>query len=625
MCGICGIADFTGRPVDGELVRRMARVIAHRGPDGEGVVVDDAPVPQAALAARRLAIIDVEAGAQPLGNEDGTVWVAYNGEIYNFAGLQAELEGLGHRFRTHCDTEVVVHAYEEWGDGCVRRFNGMFAFAVWDQRRRRLLLARDRLGVKPLSYVLRDGRLWFGSEIKSILQDPEVPRALDPDALLGYLTFLSVPEPASLFQGVRKLPPGHTLAFEDGRIRITRYWDTEYGPSEPRSDEAWAAQVEEVLADAVRIRLVSEVPLGAFLSSGIDSGLVVAMMARAAHHVTTFNVEFRPGYSEAEGARRVARHFGTRHHEHVVTADLAWERLSDMVWHHDEPSQSLIQGWFVSQAAREHVTVALSGMGGDELFSGYPGHVAAHRFRTLDRVPRGLWRAARLVAGSVGGAAAARLARLSESALMDPVERFATRFLQATDAGDRDRLLSPDTRASVDPDGPAAYLRERFAACGAVDLLDRVLYVDQKSYLPNELLRATDSMSMGHSLEVRTPLLDYRLVELAARVPPHLKMRGRTTKVLLRRLGERILPPGIAGLKKQGFALPVSRWLAPSSESFVRDTLAQEAVRRRGLFHPAEVQRLLDDHFAGRADHARWLLALVSLELWHLRFLETGP
>ncbi|NJD18808.1 MAG: asparagine synthase (glutamine-hydrolyzing), partial [Gemmatimonadetes bacterium] len=614
------------RPIEKPVVERMARVLAHRGPDGEGFHFDDAAAPRAALGARRLAVIDPVAGHQPLSNEDATVWVAYNGEIYNHRELRGELESLGHRFRTRCDTEVLVHAYEEWGDGCVARFNGMFAFAVWDQRRKRLLLARDRLGKKPLAWVQRGGRLWFASEGKSLLEDPEIPRELSPEALLGYLSFFAVPEPQGLLAAVRKVPPGHVLAFANGTAVLSRYWDPGCAPPEERAEEEWLDAVEGLLEDAVRIRLVSDVPLGAFLSGGIDSGLMVAMMARSASDMTTFNVAFTPGYSEAAEARAVAERYGTRHFEHAVDAARAWESLRDMVWHHDEPSQSLVQGWFVSRAAREHVTVALSGMGGDELFSGYPSHRAAARFEAWGWVPRPVWRAARVLAGGleawgIGGSRVRRVARGAESALMDPVERFSTRYLQATDAEDRRRLLAPGTLASADPDGPSAYLRRHFEACRTPDFLNRVLYVDQKTYLPNELLRATDSMSMAHSLEVRTPFLDHRLVEMAARMPASLKLRGGTAKYVLRRLAARHLPPGAARRSKRGFSLPLRSWLTPEAETFVRDMLAPDRLRRAGHFEPAAVERLLDEHFHGQADRSRWILALLTFELWRELFL----
>ena len=634
MCGICGIVDFDGQPVDRRLLKRMADVIEHRGPDGEGFYFNDMPArhengsqshfsdARVGLAARRLAIIDVAAGHQPIGNEDETVWVAYNGEIYNFNDLRVELEAIGHRFRTHCDTEVIVHAYEAWGDDCVRRFNGMFAFALWDDRRQRLLLARDRMGVKPLAYVQRGRRWCFASEIKSLLEDPSLTREVNRTSLMSYLSFFAAPEPQTMFNDVQRLPAGHLLIVENGEARLKKYWDIDFNVDESRGERAWLEELEALLEDAVRIRLISEVPLGAFLSGGIDSSLVVAMMARAGGEIKTCSVEFQPGYSEARYARLVAEQFHTHHEEHCFTRDEAWRALPRMIWHHDEPSQSLIQSYFVSKAARQRVTVALSGLGGDELFTGYPSHVAAQRFHYLDRLPRGFWRAARFVAANTKGARAARLKRLFDSALMSPEARFAGRYLHATEAEDRSQILSPEMRAAVHLDGASDYLLERFAAAGARDFRNRVLYVDQKTYLVNELLHAMDSMSMAHSLEVRTPFLDYRVVEMAARMPMRMKMRGFTTKYAIRKLAERLLPRAVVTRPKSGFNVPISNWLTPASRSFVRDHLAAETVRRRGYFDAARVTMMLDEHFAGRANHSRWILMLLTFELWHRLFMD---
>jgi asparagine synthase (glutamine-hydrolysing) len=638
MCGICGIVDFDGRAIDRAMLKRMADVIEHRGPDGEGFYFNDDTASgletgsdghfggaRVGLAARRLAIIDVAAGHQPVSNEDGSVWVAYNGEIYNFNELRVELESHGHQFRTHCDTEVIVHAYEEWGDECVARFNGMFAFALWDDRQKRLLLARDRLGVKPLAYVRRGGRLWFASEVKSLLEDPTITREVNREAIVGYLSLFAVPEPQSLFQGVERLPAGHLLIFEDGAARIKRYWDVEFNEDRSRNESDWLDQLEALLADAVRIRLISEVPLGAFLSGGIDSSLVVAMMARAKGEVKTCSVEFQPGYSESAYARLVAERFQTGHTEHRVTREQAWRALPRMIWHHDEPSQSLIQSYFVSQAARERVTVALSGLGGDELFSGYPSHVAAQRFHYLDRLPRTFWRTARFVTAHTKGRRMVRLKRFFDSMTMTPARRFAARYLHATDAEDRARILSPEMTAATNLDAASDYLHEHFNRATARDFRNRVLYVDQKTYLVNELLRATDSMSMAHSLEVRTPFLDYRVVEMAARMPVRMKLRGATTKVALRKLAERLLPREVSARAKSGFTVPINNWLTPASESFVRDHLAAATVRRRGYFDAAQVATLLDDHFAGRANRSQWILMLLTFELWHRQFIDRQP
>lgn len=632
MCGICGIVDFEGGPIDRDLVQRMADVIEHRGPDGEGFYYNDRSGGRengsesrfggasAALAARRLAIIDVAAGHQPISNEDETIWVAYNGEIYNFAELRSELISAGHAFRTHCDTEVIVHAYEEWGDECVRRFNGMFAYALWDDKRQRLVLARDRMGVKPLVYAQQGRRLLFGSELKSLLEDPLLAREIDQDVLVTYLSFFAVPEPYSLLRGVKRVPAGHILIFENGGARLQKYWDIDFTESAGRSEKEWLEELEALLEDAVRIRLISEVPLGAFLSGGIDSSLVVAMMARAQGDIKTCSIEFTPGYSEAGYARLVADEFKTDHLEYSFGRDDAWEKLPEMVWHNDEPSQSLIQSYFVSKAARERVTVALSGLGGDELFTGYPAHLAAQRFHHIDKVPRSLRSGLHRLMKSVNGAS--RLNRFLESAAMTPEFRFASRYLHATEASDRAGVLSAELQANANTGAATEYLLELFDAANAKDFRNRVLYVDQKAYLANELLRTTDSMSMAHSLEVRTPFLDYRVVELAARMPVSMKIRGRTTKYAIRKLAERLLPREISQRSKSGFTPPIRNWITRSAEEFARDHLSSEKLRRRGFFNPGRVEALMDEHFAGGRDRSQWILMLLTFEIWHGLFID---
>jgi asparagine synthase (glutamine-hydrolysing) len=615
----------------------MADVIEHRGPDGEGFHFSAASRPEngsesqfgdatvAGLGARRLAIIDVAAGHQPISNEDGSITVAYNGEIYNFNELRDQLLASGHRFRTHCDTEVIVHAYEQWGDSCVTRFNGMFAFAVWDDNRRRLLLARDRMGVKPLVYLQRGRQLMFASEIKSLLEDRTVAREVDCDVLMQYLSFFAIPEPNSLFRGIKRVPAGHTLIFEDGEARLEKYWDIDFTEAPARSEREWLEELESLLEDAVRIRLISEVPLGAFLSGGIDSSLVVAMMARAGGAIKTCAVEFTPGYSEARYAKLVADAFGTDHQEFSFGRDEAWKALPEMVWHHDEPSQSLIQTYFVSKAARERVTVALSGLGGDELFTGYPSHVAAQRFHYMDKLPRWARRSLRSVAASGTGDGAARAKRFLDATLMPPETRFASRYLHATDEQDRADILSPEMQDRVNGSAATEYLMGLFAAANSKDFRGRVLYVDQKAYLANELLRTTDSMSMAHSLEVRTPFLDYRVVELAARMPMSMKMRGFTTKYAIRKLAERLLPAEISRRPKSGFNVPLANWITPSSEMFVRDHPSPDALKRHNYFDAARVTSMLDDHFGGRANRSQWIMMLLTFEVWRSHFLDRTP
>jgi asparagine synthase (glutamine-hydrolysing) len=622
MCGICGVVDAT-RPVDRQLVGRMAALIAHRGPDGDGYFFNEGSQPSVGLGARRLAIIDRVAGDQPIANEDNTIQVVYNGEIFNHVELRTELEQRGHSFRTHCDTEVVVHAYEQWGDDAVSRFNGMFAFALWDSRRNRLLLARDRMGVKPLVYYHDGARLVFASEIKSLLADPAVPRVVDPDVLLQYLSFFAVPEPNSLLKGIRRLPAGHLAVFENGRLRTTQYWDVTAAEGGPQSDNAWLDELEATLADSVRIRLNSEVPLGVFLSGGIDSSLMVALMARTGVGIKSSSIEFEPGYSEAKYARAVVAAFGTDHRSTSVDRDQALQALPAMVWHHDEPSQSLIQSWFVSKAAHQDMTVALSGLGADELFTGYPGHVAAHRIQMLERVPGWLRKGTRTLLTRSASQWAGRVVRYLDATDSGPDQIFASRFMQSSSAADRGRVLSRDVLASVrDEQAATAYLLRIFAAAKARDFAARMLYVDQKAYLVNELLRTCDSMSMAHSLEVRTPFLDVRVVELAARMPMRMKIRGQTTKYALRRLAARMLPPEIARRSKVGFTVPLDNWIVPAAQPMVRDHLTRAALDRHGLFDSGHVNTMLDDHFAGRANHSHWILALLTFQIWHAVFIE---
>lgn len=621
MCGICGIVDFDGRPIEPSLIRRMSNVLTHRGPDGEGFYVSD----RVALGARRLAIIDVAAGRQPLTNEDGTVWVAYNGEIYNFAELRTELISKGHVFRTHCDTEVVVHAYEEWGDDCVLRFNGMFAFAVWDEPNRRLLLARDRMGVKPLVYAQLGGRLLFASEIKALLQDSAVERIVDLEVLGHYLSLFSIPEPRSMFTSIKRLPAGHVLIFEHGQTRLKQYWDVHFDEPAEKSDAQWLDELEALLADAVRIRLVGEVPVGAFLSGGIDSSLIVAMMARTGAEIKTTSVEFPPGDSGSRFAQLVSDTFETDHQRNTFESHKAWQALPHMVWQHDEPSQSLIQNYFVSQATRERVTVALSGLGGDELFTGYPSHVAAQCFHYLDRVPRPVLRGLQLVTRNSKAGSLARLNRLLGFTEMSPDLRFASRYLHANDQEERLALLSSDLRARIDTGATTRYFLSLFATARVEDIRSRVLYVDQKGYLANELLRTADSMSMAHSLEVRTPFLDFRVVELAARMPVRMKVRGLTTKYALRKLAEQLLPKEIACQAKRGFNVPLVNWIGQGAEAFVRDHLSYDVVKRRGYFDPQCVTSLLDQHFAKRMDCSQWIMMLLTFEIWHGMFIDGVP
>ncbi len=620
MCGIAGMYNLDGAPLDRSLLRSMTRVLSHRGPDAEGFY-ENGPV---GLGHRRLSIIDVGGGAQPLANEDGTVWVILNGEIYNFRALRSELESRGHQFSTLSDTEVIVHLYEERGDDCVAVLAGMFAFALWDERRQRLLLARDRLGKKPLYYAHRPGRaLTFGSELKAVVTDPEVPRELDLEALDRYLSLLYVPAPGTIFRDVRKLPAGHLLVASHQDVTVREYWDLQVAEGPRRR---LAEQREEFLArlaEAVQARLVSDVPLGAFLSGGLDSSSVVALMARASDRpVITASVGFREAeYDERPAARLVARHFGCDARESEVTPDIHG-LLPKLVWHFDEPfaDSSAIPTYYVSGMARQHVTVALSGDGGDELLAGYRRHFWDRweaRARRLARPLAAARTIARLWPSNARGKNA--LIHLALGADEACARKHAAELFRDSD---KRALYSDDLAALSTRFDPLAFHRAYFNRCPARDPLNRSLYVDLKTYLADDILVKVDRMSMAHGLEVRAPFLDHRVVEFVAGLPSDVKLRRGTTKVILREAMRPILPPEILAKPKRGFEAPVSRWLRSELRDFTEDILLSGRALQRGLFHPRAVKQLWADHLAGltNAGHRLWIL--LMLELWFQAFVD---
>jgi asparagine synthase (glutamine-hydrolysing) len=620
MCGIAGLLQRDGRPVDRAQLERMATRIAHRGPDGAGFHLDGGR-PSVGLASRRLAVIDISGGAQPMATEDGACTIVYNGEVFNAPELRAELEGHGHRFRSRCDTEVVLRGYVQWGPEVLGRLNGMWGFALWDRPRRRLFLARDRLGVKPVVYSeTGSGTLVFASEIKALLASGLVERRLDPAALPHYLSSFTVPEPGSFFAGVRRLPAGHYLLADAGGTRTVRYWDCALEEEEDRGAAAYQEEIGALLADAVKRRLVSDVPLGVFLSGGIDSGLMAALAARETAALRTFTVGFEGSADERPAARRLARALGARHSEEGVGAREAAAALPALLEASDEPLQSLVQSHFVSRLARRDVTVALAGIGGDELFSSYPTHRVVHMLARFDRLPAPLRRLALSLAPlHARGRSFARLAALAAD------ERVSRRLLQQTEGDLRARLLHPDLAAGVDLEAPVHALQEHLARALSRDPLNRVLYVYVKTYLADELLRAADSMSMAHSLEVRVPMLDYRLVERALQIPAAHKMTARAGKVLLRRLARTVLPPGSVERVKRGFALPLAAWLRGPLTEMVRDVLAEPAVRRRGVFAPEATARLVEACLEGQDRLSQAVLMLLSFELWARRVLDAAP
>jgi asparagine synthase (glutamine-hydrolysing) len=620
MCGIAGVLFRDGRPVAHRLLAEMGHAIAHRGPDSEGTYVDQS-WPSVGLSARRLAIIDVANGNQPMSTEDGNYTIVFNGEIFNAAELRRELEAQGHRFRSRCDTEVVLNGYAEWGSSVLDRLNGMWAFAVWDRPAHSLFLSRDRLGVKPLVYADTPQSFVFASEIKALLASGLVHRELDLTALPHYLSNFTVPEPYSLFRGVRRLPAGHSVVVKREGTRETRYWDCGFEEEEDRGFDVYRREVHELLEDGIRRQLVSDVPLGVFLSGGLDSGMVSAVAARERREpLRTFTLGFEgAAVDERPAARAIAAAIRARHTEDVVTAREAAARLPDLLSAYDEPGESLVQAYFVSRLARGEVTVALSGLGGDELFSSYPTHRVVDLLARLDVLPTTLRTGVLAVAGRLGGK---RGRRLAEIARMRPDERVSRWLLHQVDAPTREALMSPEVRRTVDLGAPARHLEEHYARTRARHPLNRLLYVYLKTYLPDELLRTLDCMSMAHSLEARVPLLDHRLVEYAMRIPARYKMSLSGGKVLLRHVAAELLPKGVAAYRKRGFALPLNQWLRRELTEPLRDTLCRHAVERRGLFEPATVMRVLESCLRGDARSIQPVMMLFAFELWARRTLD---
>ena len=627
MCGICGVVAFDpSARVEERLLRGMAGLLAHRGPDGEGVWTNG-PV---GLGHRRLAIIDLSpAATQPMANEDETLWIVFNGEIYNFQSLRDGLLRRGHSFRSKSDTEVILHLYEEEGEACLQRLRGMFAFALWDRRRRRLFLARDRVGKKPLYYWHRPGRGFaFASEPKAFLADPEFRAEPDDEALWHFLTFQYVPAPWSAFRGVRKLPPAHYLVLENGRLELRRYWELRYTPKRPGPAADLAAELGDRLREAVRLRLISDVPLGAFLSGGVDSSAVVAVMHQlGAGPVRTFSIGFPEGeYNELRYARMVADRFETEHHELVVRPD-ALAILPKMVWHYNEPfgDSSAIPSFYLAEMTRRSVTVALNGDGGDESFAGYPRYLALRLSRGFDYVPRGArrgleWLASSLPAGRAKGFFS-RGAHFLAAQDPDPQRRYA-RWLMHFDHGLKQRLCTPEFQACAGAGDSVELILAAYVRSDGPDLLDRTLSVDVQTYLPDDLLVKMDIATMAHSVEARSPFLDHEVMEFAASLPVGLKLRGRSSKVLLKSLLAPLLPRELLHRPKMGFGVPLDHWFRRPLRDFLRETLLYPRCLERGYLEPRAVRTLVDEHITGRRNWHYQLWDLVVLELWFRTFID---
>jgi asparagine synthase (glutamine-hydrolysing) len=632
MCGIAGlVASDTLHPDDRARVAAMRDVITHRGPDDAGIYADA----QAALGHRRLSIVDLATGHQPLANEDGSVWIVFNGEIYNHAAVRRELENVGHQYKTRSDTETIVHAYEQWGDGCVDRLRGMFAFAIWDAARRRLLLARDRLGVKPLYWALADGRLLFGSEIKSILESGLVAARADERLLPELLSTRYISGTHTLFKGINRLLPGHTLVFERGSVTTRGYWDVprEGRPAgAPLSDREAVDRFKSLLEESVRIRLMSDVPLGMFLSGGLDSSAIAALMAGMIDRpLQTFSVAFKDrAFSELDYARQVSAAIGADAHEVVIDEHDFFGALPRLIWHEDEPiaHPSSVPLYFVSALAREHVKVVLTGEGSDELLAGYGKYLrgivnwrAGGAFAAVP-APLRRWIAAR-VAPSFPGTLG-RYARRSFLAVeRTPEAMFFDNFAAIGLARQRALLTGAVSSRST---AEAAYGPSRAyfdAPAAGSTLLDRLLYADIKTYLV-ELLMKQDQMSMAASIESRVPFLDHHLVEFVAQLPPRMKLRGLTTKWLLRQAVQGVLPKEILTRRKMGFPVPFSHWMRGSPVSIAREVLLDRRSRERGIAEPRAIEGLLDAHTKGQIDGGDAIWSLLNLELWYRTFIDGG-
>jgi asparagine synthase (glutamine-hydrolysing) len=627
MCGICGVYPYgIGEPVGAEVLDSMLRSIRHRGPDDEGMYLDA----DVGLGSRRLSIIDLAGGRQPICNEDRSVVVVFNGEIYNFEELRARLQRRGHAFTTDSDTEVIVHLYEERGDECVRELRGMFAFALWDIRRKRLLLARDRLGIKPLYYADRGGRLVFGSEIKALLRHPAVETRPHLEGLGHFLSLKYVPAPETMFDGIKALPPGDLLVCDRNGPTVRSYWQLSFtAPANGhRSEASYAEELTTLLRDSVRRHLVSDVPFGAFLSGGIDSSTIVALMSEClAAPVKTFSVGFDgdgAAFSELPYARLVAGRYGTDHHEICVRAQDLVAHAEKIVWHLDQPiaDAATLANYMVAELARRHVKMVLTGEGGDELFAGYARHAGDKLSPLFDRLPR--------PAKSLALACASRLPgihrpKLALYALCQPTETSRlVNWFPLFNPDMKAALLTDDFKATLNGSSAEHVFGDRLARTDAADPLSRMLFLDTTLWLPDDLLARGDKTSMAASLEARVPLLDHELVEFAATLPPQLKVRRLARKYLLKQVSRAWLPPEIIGRSKKGFPVPLSVWFRQEARSFVRDILSVSAVRRRGLFNPRYVQALIDRNERGEGECGDWLWALINVELWYRQFIDSS-
>lgn len=624
MCGIAGFISKENSPIAEResLLDAMCKIITHRGPDEQGMTVQG----RAALGMRRLSIIDLSGGQQPIFNEDNSMFIVFNGEIYNFLELREDLITRGYKFKTHSDTETILHAYEEYGENCVDYLRGMFAFAIWNKNDESLFIARDRVGKKPLYYsCTKDANFVFGSELKVLLEHGEISREIDFAAMDSYLTFGYVPEEFCIFKDVQKLLPGHSLTFKNGKIETRKYWDFNYiKPVEIKSEAEYIEKLRAKITEAVKIRLISEVPLGAFLSGGVDSSTIVATMAQLSDKpVKTFSIGFNEdSFNELKFARLAAKHFNTEHHEFVVTPDLV-DIIDDLVWHFDEPfaDSSALPTFMVSKMARDYVTVVLSGDGGDELFAGYTRYVIDKKRSGFSNLPSFVRKGVQSVSEKLPHGAKGK--NYLYNASLDSVDRYIDSVSHFTRLK-RKSLYSNAFLSNLNGSfGAAENIFQSFAS--GIDTgnpIDNLLYLDSKTYLPSDILVKVDRMTMATSLEARVPLLDHKLIEFVMGIPTELKMKGLETKYIFKKAMEGIVPNEILYREKQGFGVPINEWINVQLKDRIHQTLTDSKATGRGYFDAKYIQILLDEHQTERRDHSHSLWVLLMLELWHQKYVD---
>jgi asparagine synthase (glutamine-hydrolysing) len=623
MCGICGVFDLRGTAVEPGLVHRMAAALSHRGPDGEGFHIDG----RIGLGHRRLSIIDLTGGAQPISNEDDSIQIVFNGEIYNFIELRKELEAAGHRFKTHSDTEVILHGYEQWGTDCVSHLNGMFAFALWDSNRQRLFVARDHLGIKPLYYTQIGERLLFASEIKALLEDPQCPRAVNLSALGQLFTLRFVPSPDTLFDGIQKLPPGHWMVADASGLHIQRYWRWVPSDFSTAPEGELIERYRSLVEDAVRLQMRSDVPVGLFLSSGVDSAALLALMGQhAGAPVRTFTIGFEDGEksNETDGARALAKRFGTEHDEMIVGA-ADYEKYFDRhLWDLEEPlgNETAAAFYFVSQIASRKVKVALTGQGADEPWAGYHRYIGVKLSQLYSRVPGFVTNG--MIRPFIESTSKNERLRRGVAALSEPdVLSRMIKIYSFYSAEMKSRLFQPWVKAAISVDGAEARLALRALQgdVASLDPLSQMLYIDTRANLPDDLLMVGDKTAMANSLEARVPYLDYRLVEFVESLPPHLKLKGFKGKYLHKKALEKWVPEQVVYSKKKGFDNPIDQWLRSRMKSFAKDCLLGDGSAVGRYFDRDYIHELLAQHESGARNHLRHIYLLISFELWHQRFI----